>query len=284
MVVMVIVVMFVLGLALGSFVNALVWRLHEQSKVSNKKTSNQYTARLSISHGRSMCPNCKHQLAAKDLLPVVSWLFLKGKCRYCNNSISIQYPIVEILLGLMFVASFLLWPVNIVGLQIILLILWLILLVGFMALVIYDLRWMLLPNRLVYPLIAIACLFGLSEVVTAVRPGIAALNISLAVLVGGGLFYGLFQVSGGKWIGGGDVKLGFLLGLIAGTPVRSFLFIFLASLLGSLLSLPLLLTKRLKQSSRIPFGPLLIAGLIIVQFFGTAILLWYQRLFLPFTT
>ncbi|HVC36674.1 MAG TPA: prepilin peptidase [Candidatus Dormibacteraeota bacterium] len=281
---MVIVVMFVLGLALGSFVNALVWRLHEQSKVSNKKTSNQYTARLSISHGRSMCPNCKHQLAAKDLLPVVSWLFLKGKCRYCNNSISIQYPIVEILLGLMFVASFLLWPVNIVGLQIILLILWLILLVGFMALVIYDLRWMLLPNRLVYPLIAIACLFGLSEVVTAVRPGIAALNISLAVLVGGGLFYGLFQVSGGKWIGGGDVKLGFLLGLIAGTPVRSFLFIFLASLLGSLLSLPLLLTKRLKQSSRIPFGPLLIAGLIIVQFFGTAILLWYQRLFLPFTT
>jgi prepilin signal peptidase PulO-like enzyme (type II secretory pathway) len=100
------------------------------------------------------------------------------------------------------------------------------------------------------------------------------------VIIGGGIFYLLFQISAGRWIGGGDVKLGWLLGLITGTAARSVLFIFIAALFGSFISLPLLLSGRLKRTSTIPFGPFLILGAIVVQFFGADILNWYQHLFI----
>ncbi len=123
---------------------------------------------------------------------------------------------------------------------------------------------------------------GISAV-CACRPGIAVLDTVLAVIVGGGVFYVLFQVSRGKWIGGGDVKLGWMLGLVAATPARSALLIFVAALLGSLASVPLLAAKRMKRTSVIPFGPFLMIAAIFVQLFGHAILMWYQKTFLSFT-
>jgi prepilin signal peptidase PulO-like enzyme (type II secretory pathway) len=108
----------------------------------------------------------------------------------------------------------------------------------------------------------------------------ALINTLLAVVVGGGIFYLLFQISGGKWIGGGDVKLGWLLGLAVGTPVMSLLFIFLAAVGGTLLTLPLLVTKRVNRSSLIPFGPFLIAGAVIAVLFGSSIVHWYTTLIL----
>jgi leader peptidase (prepilin peptidase)/N-methyltransferase len=278
---MIIAVLIVLGLCFGSFVNALVWRVHEQSEQGSKKKPNRsYLDKLSIRKGRSMCPHCKHELKAVDLLPVLSWVALRGKCRYCGKPISPQYPLVELLTAALFVGSYHWWPVELQGLQVVLLALWLVLLIGLVALIIYDLRWMLLPNRLMYPLTAVAGLYALVTVLYAPNHLMAAVNVILAVAVGGGIFYVLFQVSDGKWIGGGDVKLGWMLGLIAATPARSMLFIFLAALLGSLLSVPLLLSGRLKRNTNIPFGPMLIIGLIIVQLFGTAILHWYRRTFL----
>lgn len=280
---MVIVILVVLGLCLGSFANALVWRLHGQATEMDKKKPNKgYLAQLSIAKGRSMCPNCKHPLATRDLIPVLSWLSLKGKCRYCKKAISIQYPIVELVTALLFVISYLWWPVTLSGAQISIFILWLMLVVGFMALIVYDLRWQLLPNRIIYTLGLIAAIQACISIFAANRPAIALLNVILAVIVGGGIFYVLFQVSGGKWIGGGDVKLGWLLGLVAGTPARSLLFIFLAALLGSLFSVPLLLTKRLNRTSKIPFGPFLIVALIVVQLFGASILHWYTQTFIKF--
>lgn len=275
---MVIVILGIAGLCLGSFVNALVWRLHSIStETSKKKPSQRYLAQLSVARGRSMCPHCKHQLAAQDLIPILSWLMLKGKCRYCKQPISVQYPAVELATAAFFIVSYLWWPVALNGAQISIFVLWLVLLVGFMALIVYDLRWLLLPNRIIYPLGAIAAAMSIIEVSTATRPAIALVNLILAVAVGGGIFYVLFQVSAGKWIGGGDVKLGWLLGLVAGTPGRSLLLIFLAAVLGSLFSVPLLATQRLKRTSTIPFGPFLIIAAIIVQLYGASILVWYQR-------
>ena len=272
---------------MGSFINALVWRLHEQSVKTLKPTRTKKTwllrsssDNLSIVHGRSMCPNCRHELSTRDLVPVFSWLALKGKCRYCNKPISLQYPLVELATVLLFIASYLWWPVTLSGAQISIFVLWLALIVGFVALIVYDARWQLLPNRIIYPLGFIAVIMASIEVAIANRPAITTLDLILAVMVGGGIFYVLFQVSGGKWIGGGDVRLGWLLGLVAGTPDRSFLLIFLAAALGSLLSVPLLATKRLKRSSKIPFGPFLIIAVIIVQLFGAGILHWYQRTFI----
>lgn len=284
MVLMIIAILFVLGLALGSFANALVWRTHEQeAEKGKKKPDKQYLSRLSITSGRSVCPNCKHELATKDLIPVLSWLFLRGKCRYCDQPIAAQYPLVELTTALLFIASYLWWPVDFSTAQTAIFVLWLALLTGLLALLVYDLRWSLLPNRIIYMLSLIAAAASVINIATAQRPLIALLNVILAVIVGGGIFYVLFQASKGKWIGGGDVKLGWLLGLLAATPARSILFIFLAALLGSAVSLPLLATHRLKRTSTIPFGPFLIVGIIIVQLFGHAILFWYQRTFLSFT-
>jgi prepilin signal peptidase PulO-like enzyme (type II secretory pathway) len=102
--------------------------------------------------------------------------------------------------------------------------------------------------------------------------------LGLAVL--GGLFYLLFQISRGKWIGGGDVKLGFVLGLLVGGPGMSILVLFLASTAGTLVTMPLLVTGRAKRTSRIPFGPFLLLATFIVQLFGTSLSAWYQRIFL----
>lgn len=275
---MIIAILVVLGLCFGSFVNALVWRLRQQETVKGKSLK-----QLSILNGRSMCPECRHELSVKDLIPVLSWLSLKGKCRYCGKPISPQYPLVELATVVLFVVSYLWWPVPLGGAQTAILALWLALLVGLLALLVYDIRWSLLPDRIVYPLAGLAVVQMIIAVAANNRPPLALGNEALAVAIGGGIFYILFQASEGKWIGGGDVKLGWLLGLIVGTPGRSILLIFIASLAGSLVSLPLLASHRLKRSSVIPFGPFLIIAAIIVQLFGHTILHWYQSTFAPFT-
>jgi prepilin signal peptidase PulO-like enzyme (type II secretory pathway) len=281
---MIIAVLVVLGLCLGSFVNALIWRVREQSKETGKKSpDSKYLRKLSIRRGRSMCPHCRHELKPADLIPFFSWLSLKGKCRYCSKPISTQYPIVEVAMALLFVASYTWWPADIRGSQVILFGLWLPILTGLMALLVYDLRWYLLPNRIVRPLGYLSGLYALAYIVVSDHPLRAVLNTFLAVLAGGGLFYILFQVSKGKWIGGGDVKLGWVLGLLLATPGRSVLMIFLASLLGTAVSVPLLAAHKVKRTSVIPFGPFLIVAAILVHLFGHDILYWYQQTFFPYT-
>jgi prepilin signal peptidase PulO-like enzyme (type II secretory pathway) len=271
---MIIAVLLVFGLVLGSFVNALVWRAHEQEGQKNPDK------KLSILHGRSMCPHCKHELAAKDLVPVLSWLSLGGRCRYCSKPISEQYPLVEALVAASFVASYIWWPVTLGGTQTAIFVVWLAILVGLAALLVYDLKWLLLPNRIVYPLTIAAALMAVLRIADDAHPGAALLKTVLAVVIAGGIFYVLFQVSDGKWIGGGDVKLGWLLGLVVGTPSKSILLLFLASLMGSLVSLPLLLQHKVKRDSTIPFGPFLIVAAVIVQLFGADVLNWYRQTFI----
>jgi leader peptidase (prepilin peptidase)/N-methyltransferase len=275
---MIVVILLVYGICLGSFVNALVWRIHAQSTESGKKNPNKKRLqRLSISKGRSMCPDCSHELGSKDLIPVLSWVSLGGKCRYCSKPISAQYPLVELTTAVLFLISYIYWPQPLHGLQIAIFVLWLALLTGFMALVVYDLRWMLLPNRLVFPLTALAFVQAVLRIAASSHHVHALIQTLLSVVIGGGLFYVLFQISAGKWIGGGDVKLGWLLGLSIGTPSGSLLFIFLAALLGCAVSVPLMVTGRLKKSTIIPFGPFLIAGTIITQLFGASITQWYSH-------
>lgn len=260
--------LFILGLALGSFVNALVWRIHEQS--TGKKSKKH-----SIMRGRSMCPHCKHELSVADLIPVLSWLALKGKCRYCAKPISWQYPAVELSTAALFAVSYLFWPEKLQGAEWIQFVIWLACLTGFVALIVYDLRYMILPNRIIFPLIVLASLGALIESVAenSIDPLRASL---LGLIIGGGLFYLLFVLSDGAWIGGGDVKLGFLLGILVGGPGQAVLMLFLASLLGTLVALPFLLAKRWSAKNKIPFGPFLITGAIIAQLFGVTILDWYM--------
>lgn len=265
---MIILILGVLGICLGSFVNAFVWRLHQQSLPSKKQKHNP--SDLSISKGRSMCVNCGHTLGAKDLVPVLSWLSLKGKCRYCKKPISWQYPLVELSTAILFIISYIFWPHQFTGAEIGVFGLWLVSLLAFMSLIVYDLRWMLLPNKIVFPMYGVAVIFvGLRIIAEqSWHPLVAGL---LGAAIGGGIFYVLFQFSKGSWIGGGDVKLGFFLGALIGGPLNAFLLLFLASLLGTLISVPLIMLGRAQKQTRIPFGPFLIIAAIIIQLFGADI-------------
>lgn len=273
---MILVALFVMGLVLGSFVNALVWRLHEQSRGKKKRTD----VRLSILRGRSMCTHCKHELAAKDLVPVLSWLLLQGRCRYCKKPISVQYPAVELLTGMLFVLLYLFWPVEIAGAQIVSFGFSLVYVTLFVALAVYDARWYLLPDKLVFLLTALA---ATSTVTMAVLESDAWTYLWLPVLAAAilfSLFWGLYQISKGEWIGGGDVKLVVALGLIAGTPLHALLVVFFASLLGTIGSIPVLLKGRAAMRQHIPFGPYLLVSTFIVMLFASRIVDWYQGLFL----
>jgi prepilin signal peptidase PulO-like enzyme (type II secretory pathway) len=278
---MIIVALGLLGLIFGSFVNALVWRLHEQDALVGKKGEAVAKRRqaLSIAKGRSMCPHCSHELAAKDLVPVLSWLSLRGKCRYCHVPISGQYPLVELLTGALFVLSYAAWPLELHGVGLFRFVLWLVLMVGFMALMVYDVRWMLLPDRIVLSLTLLAALQ--TTVVALSQANWAELYLPLfSATIIFGLFWGLFQVSKGGWIGGGDVKLAIVLGLLAGTPLRAFLVIFFASLIGTLASVPLFVRGKQGLKMHIPFGPYLLLATIVVVLYGTPIVNWYQNLVL----
>lgn len=268
-------VLLIFGLALGSFVNALVWRLHEQEgqmNIDDSVNKSNYDRQLSIAKGRSMCTHCHHQLAPIDLIPVISWVSLRGRCRYCQKAIGWQYPVVELFTASLFCFSYLVWPSGFHELGIFEFIIWLISMTGLVALAVYDLKWFLLPNKIIFPLIGLALIQSMVVIAVAHDMLGAAATIGGAVLVGGGIFYTLFQVSRGQWIGGGDVKLGFLLGLLVASPLASGLMIFVASLLGTILALPLLGFHRLQRSSHIPFGPFLIVATIIVRLLGGGII------------
>ncbi|HEX7368401.1 MAG TPA: prepilin peptidase [Candidatus Saccharimonadales bacterium] len=280
---MIISLLAVLGVIFGSFVSALTWRFHEQAVlapakgVKPSKSLQKRLRELSMARGRSMCLHCGHELAAKDLVPILSWLALRGKCRYCGEPISWHYPALEVLTGLVFVASYLWWPLGFRGVGLFQFVLWLVFLVGFMALAVTDLRWFTLADRIVYPLIGLAIVQ--TVIVALVLPSWHYLWMAaLAALIIAGVFYVLFQVSGGRWIGGGDVKLAVVLGLLAATPWKAVLVIFAASVIGTIVSIPLLFKGKQGLKAKVPFGPLLLAATFITVLFGTAIVNWYNGL------
>lgn len=271
---MIIVMLILLGLALGSFVNALVWRVYQQEQPKKKRVASDKD--LSVATGRSMCPHCRHTLGVADLIPVLSWVSLGGKCRYCHKPIGWQYPLVELATAAFFILSYVAWPMEWDAAGIAALGVWLASLVGLMALLVYDLRWMLLPNRIVFPLIGLGVGHVLLQAAlrqdwTLLVDGILSLGVA------GGIFYVLFQISAGRWIGGGDVKLGFALGLLLLSPAKSLLMLFVASVIGTFVSLTLMSVKRLGRKSIVPFGPFLIVATIITQLFGADIIDWYLK-------
>ena len=275
---MIIVLLAVLGLVFGSFVNAFVWRLHEQEVLRGKKKqpSKKQLKKLSILKGRSMCPHCKHELRASDLVPLFSWLSLRGKCRYCHKPISAQYPVVEATTAVLFALSYVWWPLSLHGVGLVQLIFWLGFVIMFVALAVYDIKWFLLPNKVVYPLIGLATVEVLVVAITNHAPH-TLLDAGLGALVISGVFYILFQVSGGAWIGGGDVKLAVVLGLLAATPLKALLIIFFASVVGTICSIPMLLKGKKGLQMRVPFGPFLLVATAIVVLFGDSVVHWYTR-------
>lgn len=247
------IIMFTLfGLCLGSFVNALVWRLrHKRDWVRE----------------RSECTHCHHVLAPEDLVPVLSWLWLRGKCRYCHKPIQ-DSPLTEMGLAGLFAVSYMAWPYSLAGVAgSTLFVLWLLLLVLFMALIVFDFKWYILPDTLTLGLIPMAVLFVILRQLVAPSSTLTTTGGLLAF----GLFFVLYQVSKGKWIGGGDVKLVVSLGLLVGSVGAAAALLFVSSLLGTLYALPQMLKTRKTRGVLLPYGPFLILAAI-------AVVLWYPAL------
>ncbi len=259
------VALFFIGICLGSFVNAAVWR------IKNKKN---------LSTGRSECIHCHYKLAPRDLVPVASWLWLRGKCRKCRKPISPQYPLVELAVGLYFLISFLAWPYELASVAGVLLLgLWLLAGVGLAIHVVYDVRWMLLPDSVTYPLIALGVVYAVVKAFLAqnlLQYIVVDVGGSLAIL--SGLYLLLYLYSKGKWIGFGDVKLGVVLALFLADWQLSLLALFLANVIGCLVIIPALMAKKIQRSSHIPFGPFLIAGFALSGLFGFSFISWYVAL------
>ncbi len=273
---MIIVFMFIIGLAIGSFISASVWRFHEQEELTLAKKKSKKA--LSITRGRSMCEHCDHTLAPKDLIPLLSWLSLGGKCRYCKAKLSWEYPVVELTTGILFVASYITWnfgeTFGYVSFGF-----WLVFLSALVFLALYDFKWLILPNRVVYPLIISATALVLLESVFF-DGGIEIIKDSLfGLLFAGGIFYALFAVSRGKWIGGGDVKLGVFIGIFLGLS-RSILTFILAFNVAAIIIIPLLLLGVVKRKTPVPFGPFLIFATIVSTLYGYEIIQWYSENFL----
>ena len=261
---------FIFGLIIGSFLNCLVWRLHVGGGM----------------WGRSYCPKCKKQIAWHDNIPVFSFLFLKGKCRHCGGSISIQYPLTELIVAILFVLAFVVnldlrftnYDLRIVDLFLNLESKFLILLIRDWFLIsvmiiifIYDLRWYLILDKVTIPACVIVFFMN-------ILLGFSWLNLLISGIIGGSFFLLQFVVSRGKWIGGGDIRLGVLMGLSLGWP-NVILAIFLAYLIGSVVGIGLIFSGKKKWGSQVPMGIFLSTATLITLFWGNEILAWYLNLF-----
>ncbi len=273
------------SLALGSFINAWLWRQPSQDQKDEEEDTGREVSKSvtqvkpSIVHGRSICPDCGHQLTIKDLVPVVSWLVLKGKCRYCNNKISWQYPVVEITVMVLGILSYIFWPSslnNLIGYM--QLFTWIGMVAIFVSLSIYDYRWYLLPDSMVMSLLVLVVIYQ----VLAALLGAGIYQWLISPIIGGigafTFFYLLYLIGRGKWMGGGDVKLSLALGLLLG-GVGTLVWLFLAFNIAAITSLILIATGVKTRKSMVPFGPFLLLGAWLSFNFGDQLINWYLGIF-----
>jgi leader peptidase (prepilin peptidase)/N-methyltransferase len=247
------------GLLFGSAINAMVWRLH---------------VGRSWAKGRSECPDCGHVLSSRDLVPVLSWLMLGGRCRYCRAPIK-DHPVVEVATSIVFALSaFALVSTGV--LSWVQLVFWLVLAVMLIVLAVYDQRWLILPDKVMLPLIVVAFLYVVTMSVAAHSPRMLA-EYLLAAMLAGGAFYSLVFFSKGRAMGGGDIKLAFAMGLILG-PGRTLLALLIAFNVAAIVGIAMMALRHRSRKDQIPFGPFLVTATIVAFLYGQQIIEWYLRL------
>ncbi|MFJ8013473.1 prepilin peptidase [Streptomyces sp. NPDC096339] len=255
-----VVIIGLLGLAVGSFLNVAVSRV---------------PAGLSVVRPRSACPRCATPIAARDNIPVVSWLLLGRRCRACLVPIPARYPLIEALTALLFVAETLRFGRSEV------LPAALVFTAGLLALAACDAEHFLLPNRLIYPTLGLtaACLLAAA----AATGQWHRLGVTAACGVGGfAVFFALYWVRP-AWLGFGDVRLAGLLGTGLGWlgPWYLVFAVLAGSVAGLVLGLALMAAGRATRSTRLPFGLFLAAGAIAALLVGAPVVHWYESVSNP---
>ncbi len=241
--------LFLLGLILGSFYNVVGLRIPKGQ---------------SIVKPPSHCPSCNERLRFIDLFPVFSYLLFRGKCRHCKSRISPIYPIFELATGILFAISplFVGWSLELfVALLLISLL---------MIIFVSDIHYMIIPDRV---LLFFLPLFIVLRILVPLDPWWSPIA---GALVGFFLLYAIAVISKGG-MGGGDIKLFGVLGIVLGLQ-GTLLTLFFAAFLGSILGLVGMALKKVKRGKPIPFGPFIVVGALISYFWGQEVIGWYLHL------
>lgn len=260
---------FFFGAAIGSFLNVLIYRsLRGQDWVK----------------ARSVCEHCKHKIAWYENIPIVSYLFLGGKCSACKKKIDLIHPLIELLTGSLFVwwyaVGFLFFKLTSAPLLYIQPIFWLLVLIVFVAIFISDFKYQLIPNWSVL-LLFLAVIFyrGILLFTGEMQwPDFVSSLVGTAVLTS--FFLSLWFMTKGKGFGFGDVKLAIPLGLILGSWQRILVMTFFAFVLGASVGVVLLFTGKKKFGQTLPFGPFLLVATGLSLVWGYEIWSGYVKLVL----
>ena len=250
----------IFGLCVGSFLNVVIYRL---------------PLGLSIVTPRSRCPACEHPIAWYDNIPLLSWLLLAGKCRHCGSAISFRYFLVELLAGVLSVATFFYFQDLVLYFAY-----FCFLIAPLLAIIFIDLDHRIIPDSISLPGIGAGVLVHYLDSFPG-EGGSAFLDSVAGILVGGGfLFLVAFayeKIKKKEGLGGGDVKLAAMLGAFFGWK-QVLMILLISSVLGSIVGLVIISIKKNWQYA-IPFGPFLAVAAYLQLFFGTPILYWYLSLF-----
>jgi len=240
----------VFGFIIGSFLNVLIYRLPRGESIISPP---------------SHCPDCGHKLGFLELIPVISYFILGGRCRFCGSKISLRYPLVELITGIIFLINYLLLFNPIIlfsGLFLSSLLI---------VLTLIDLDHQILPDKLTLSGMGVGLLLSFF------RPEFSSLSALLGLVLAGGLLLIIAIISRGG-MGGGDIKMMMMVGTFVG-PVLAVIAIFLGAAIGLIFSLPGLITGKLQSKSKLPFGPYLAISSLIIWFWGEQLLQWYLNIF-----
>jgi len=247
-------IFFILGLIIGSFCNVVILRLKSEE---------------SFVRGRSHCPACRHQLTWYDNIPLLSFLLLRGKCRYCQKKISWQYPLVELSAGLLF--TILIAPLFFVDLPLTWLIaVSLVAIISILVVVfVYDLKYMEIPMIPVWIAIVLSIVvIGLQDFQSGANILSWGSDTITGIIAGGSaflFFYALTAYSHEQWMGAGDAYIALIMGLLLGWPYTLVAFL-IAFLSGSVIGVGMMMLSRGTLKTQVPFAPFLILGLFCAMF------------------
>ncbi|EKD85636.1 MAG: hypothetical protein ACD_37C00671G0018 [uncultured bacterium] len=253
---MVFVFLFILGISIGSFLNVLIDRLPKNESIN----------------GRSHCDNCKKTLSWADLIPLLSFFLLKGKCKYCRSHLSYQYPLVEFLTGVLFVFTIYYLPITNLSTNYLISSIYYLTIVSSLVVVFFtDLKYGIILDKVTFPLVFTVFLWLLFQDITS-------LPEHLLSAVGSFIFFLLiFLLTRGKGMGLGDVKFSFVLGLTLGIS-GTILALYIAFLTGGIIGFILIIWKKKNLKTAVPFGPFLVVGFLISLFFSEQIAQYFLAL------
>lgn len=240
---------FIYGLVFGSFYNVVGLRVPKKESIVSPP---------------SHCTVCDRRLTAIDLIPVFSYVFLRGKCRGCGTKISVIYPLMELVTGVLFALSFYYLGFSI---ELAVALLFISMLV---IITVSDIAYMLIPNKILLP-------FGISIALLRIVSPLAPWWDSFLGATVGFLVLLLIAIVSKGGMGGGDIKLFFVIGLVLGTKLALFT-LFLAALIGSIVGIIHLRRTRQGRKTPIPFGPSIAAAAVISYFYGNLLVGWYLSL------